>query len=153
MGPTAGGRGAFPIRQYVCVRGGVELKLFSDASSSWGGGESQGSTSLVTGVHLVRSSDGLGSSAKRIGEVGSFSVALGEGQGGSESADFVICENSGSGPRSVAAPPPCRVVGKQQTADVPIQRFAKTDSGGIWLTGRRLPGPGLQQQFSNLLVL
>ena len=29
----------------------------------------------------------------------------------------------------------------------------KLDSGGIWLTGRRLPGPGLQQQFSNLLVL
>ena len=59
----------------------------------------------------------------------------------------------GSGPRSVAAPPPCRAVGKQQTEDVPIQRLAKTDSGGIWLTGRSLPGPGLEQQFSNLLVL
>lgn len=101
---------------------------------------------------MVRSSDGLGSAAKRTGEVGSFSVALGEGQGGSESADFVVCENSGSGPRSVAAPPPCRVVGKQQAADVPIQRFAKADSGGSWLTGRRLPGPCLEQQFSGLLV-
>ena len=91
-GPLLGGRSPSGS---TCAWGGMELKLFSDASSRWGGGESRGSTSLVPGGYLARSSDGLGSSAKRVGEVGPFSVALGEGQGGPESADFVACESSG----------------------------------------------------------